>query len=165
MPRKKVTAAEAPTADVFDQAIAAQQPAELPVAELITDPAPAREQPRQVEAEHRHEQHAEPQQNHAAQHQRRQGYSSGGEYDAVAKARLTEHQNPYLSVIRFDEKPSHEVRQKMHDAGFAWQGKQKEWIRPINLDSRVQDRLHAERTFREVVKMVREEKGAGQGVA
>lgn len=110
----------------------------------------------------RHEHRAEGQ-SHAEAVGRRPGYSAAGMTDVVAGVKLKEHQHPYLSVIRFDEKPSDQVREKLREAGFNWNSENKEWVRPIRFDSRAQDRLNAERVFEDVAKTVREERGISHG--
>lgn len=121
--------------------------------------------PAELEAAHenghaaRHAPHREGGQSHAEAVGRKPGYSAAGITDAVAGVRLREHQNPYLSVIKFDEKPSDAVIEFMGDSGFRWRSENKEWTRPIHFDTRQQDRLHAERTFEEACRMVREAKG------
>lgn len=87
------------------------------------------------------------------------GYSAAGITDVVAGVRLREHQNPYLSIIAFQEKPSDPVRLTLKENGFRWNKENEEWVRPISFDTRVQDRLLAERTFDAVVKQVRAERG------
>ncbi len=98
---------------------------------------------------------------------REPGYTAAGKHDAVVGMRLREFQNPekkiYLSAIKLDEKPSDAVRAALKEAGFSWNGQEKEWERPIRFDTRQQDRLHAERTFDEVNKMIRTERGIEHG--
>ena len=107
-----------------------------------------------------HTPHREHGQSHAdAVGKREPRYNDQGKLDRVAGVKLLEHHHPFLSVIRFEEKPSEPVRKKMHEAGFKWVGENKEWVRPINFESRVQDRLIADRTFDEVAETIRKEKG------
>lgn len=103
--------------------------------------------------------HRQEGQSHADAVGRRAGYSAAGMTDVVAGVRLREHQNPYLSTIKFDEKPSDEVKSKLKEHGFRWNQDNKEWIRHIEYETRVQDRILAERAFEEVAKMVRDERG------
>lgn len=151
--------------DVFDQAIAARQQADTPV---VTVPLPDTE--RQAAHEHGHQHHEN---GHAAHHRehgshaeavgKRPRYTGQGKTDFVIGAQLDEHQHPFLSVIRFKEKPSEPVREFMKQSGFTWQQKNEEWTHPIHFDTRVQDRLHADRAFETACKMIREEHGINHG--
>jgi hypothetical protein len=108
----------------------------------------------------RHTTHREHGQSHAHSVGKRQPrYNEQGITDKLAGAKLLEHHDPYLSIIRFEEKPSDAVREKLRDGGFKWVGENKEWVRPINFDTRGQDRIHADRVFGDVTKMTREERG------
>jgi len=93
---------------------------------------------------------------------REPGYLKGFT-DKVIGAHRLEHVNPYLSIIKLDEKPSEEVRTKLREDGFTWSPKNTEWKRPINYDTRQQDRESARRTFDEVCKMIRTERGITHG--
>ena len=67
---------------------------------------------------------------------------------------------PYQAEIVFAEgKPSEEIRTLMKREGFQWQNERKVWARPIEYKSQMQDRLHGERVYAEVLKAVRAEKG------
>lgn len=102
----------------------------------------------------------QPEQSHAESVGNREPrYNHQGIIDRVVGARLLEHHNPYLSVIRFEEKPSDAIREKLRDSGFRWAAENQEWVRPIRYESRAQDRIHAERTFEEVTAMIRKERG------
>jgi hypothetical protein len=110
----------------------------------------------------RHQQHREPGQSHAdtvgKRSERQPGYTEGYR-DRVIGAHRLEHHNPYLSVIRFDEKPADQVRAKLHEAGFSWSQRNMEWKRDINFETRQQDREDARRVFDEVCQMIRTERG------
>jgi hypothetical protein len=164
MPRKKKAVAPEPAADTsfnpaeFDPAAQA--------ATIVQDVAAGMGMPdAEREAAHenghaaRHAPRRQDGQSHADAVGRKPGYSPAGSSDLLAGVRLREHQNPYLSVIRFDERPADAVIQLMQDSGFRWRSENKEWTRPIHFDTRQQDRLHAERTFEEACRMVREAKG------
>jgi hypothetical protein len=171
--RKRAATAEAPaettSPDVFDQAIAAQQNPATPIVQELAEQTrlpDANEREAAHENGHaaRHQPHRAEGQSHAEAVGRRQPrYNEQGKTDYVVGARLLEHHDPYLSVIRFDEKPSEAIRGMMREAGFTFRAENKEWTRPINFDARIQDRLHAERTFDEVTKALREERGINHG--
>ncbi len=94
---------------------------------------------------------------------KRSGYSPAGIIDKLAGARLREHQNPYLSVIKFEEKPSDDVRQMLTDANFHWSQPNREWVRLIRYESAWQDRASAEDAFRDICKAIRHERGVTHG--
>lgn len=103
---------------------------------------------------------------HAAKFQKpKPGYTAAGQFDPVIGARHREYQDKdnaiYLSIIKLDEKPSAAVTGLLRDAGFKWEAQAKEWSRPVRYESRQQDRYTAERTYAEVCKMVRQERGIG----
>ncbi|MBP3954370.1 hypothetical protein J8F10_03540 [Gemmata sp. G18] len=182
---KEPTAAETPTEQ--PQPVATEPaPVESPRISIqpenivhapATEPAAA-EQSRSVEAERhaahengqsphhehahhsRHPQHREPSKSHAeAVGKRQPRYNEQGKTDYVVGVRVFEHHDPYLSIIKFDEKPSDAVRGKMREAGFTFRSENREWTRPINFETRVQDRVHADRVFEEVCQMTRKERG------
>ena len=141
MPRKKTAAAEATeTPDVFDQAIAEQQ-TPTTLGEVATS--------------------------YAEKFKREPGYSAAGKQDVLAGVRLMEFQDAasrtYMSVIRFTEKPSEDVITKLKDARFRWNSERKEWARPVEYQTRIQDRVDAERVFEDVCKTVRAERGIEHG--
>jgi hypothetical protein len=171
------TAPEATTPDVFDAAIAARQQAEAvvqQVAESTRLPDAEREAAHTNGHAHQHapanenghahrHHHREPGQSHAEAVGKRPRYTGQGKTDFVICAQLDEHQNPYLSVIRFKEKPSEPVREFMKQSGFTWRQENEEWTKPIHFDTRVQDRMYADRTFEEACKMIRTEHGINHG--
>ncbi|MBP3955466.1 hypothetical protein J8F10_09245 [Gemmata sp. G18] len=157
-------ATEQPTLTAADFNPAEFDPA-IKAAAIVQDVANSTHLPAEREAAHenghsaRFAPHRQDGQSHADAVGRRAGYSAAGMTDVVAGVRLREHQNPYLSTIKFDEKPSDEVKSKLKEHGFRWNQDNKEWIRPIEYETRVQDRILAERAFEEVAKMVRDERG------
>ncbi|MGL4550510.1 MAG: hypothetical protein ACRC33_04935 [Gemmataceae bacterium] len=79
--------------------------------------------------------------------------------DAAAKMRLHSNHHTYKMAITFDDgKPSEEVRQTLKDAGFRWDG-QGAWEKPTSYDTRVRDRIDAERVFDAVADMRKQEAG------
>jgi hypothetical protein len=145
---------EAP--DIFDSMIAARQAEALARAETHTPPTTASERP--VRA--RGDDHAGQPKSHAENVGRRgPRYNEQGITDSIAGAKLLEHHDPYLSIIRFEEKPSANVLEKLREASFQWNTQNKEWTRPIRFDTRQQDRINADEVFNEVCKIIRTEKG------
>lgn len=154
MPRakKKALASEAHQPDTSFNPSEFDKPADAPAA-VVNQVAEHFAMPQEQEAAHVN--------GHAAQVQRRPHYAESGHKDYVVGARLTEHRNPYLSIIKFDEKPSKEVTGLLRDAGFNFSSENQEWTRPIHFETRIQDRLHAERAFADVRKQLRTERGIG----
>lgn len=112
---------------------------------------------------HSHQHHRREHSSHAEAVGKRPGYSPAGIIDKLAGARFREHQNPYLSVVKFEEKPSDDVRKMLADAGFQWNQGNKEWTRPIRYENAWQDRASAEDAFRDVCKAIRHERGVSHG--
>lgn len=186
--RKKAVTAEAPTEtaphpvepsapDVFDQQIEARkhEATQQTAAAVVQEVAESTRLPADVER-HGHASQHEHGNGHAARHHqhrehgshaeavgKRPHYTGQGKTDLVVGAQLDEHQHPYFSIIRFKEKPSDRVRDSLKQAEFEWRQENEEWRRPIKFETRVQDRLHAERTFEEACKMVREDRGINHG--
>jgi hypothetical protein len=79
--------------------------------------------------------------------------------DRVVGIERMEHVKPYLSIIRFDERPSAEVCRHLRDNGFDWNQQNREWVRPIHFETKTQDKETARRVFDEACKMVRQERG------
>ena len=69
-------------------------------------------------------------------------------------------------AIKFEEKPSRAVLDKMHDAGWVWRQTDRIWAHALTPESAMSTRINAERLYQEVRQMVRQEKGieAGQEV-
>jgi hypothetical protein len=86
-------------------------------------------------------------------------YVDQGPHDKIAGVKLLEHRNPFLTVVRFDEKPSVQITRRLREAKFEWVQANGEWIRPIRFDSRAQDRIDAERVYKDVCQMIRTERG------
>lgn len=77
--------------------------------------------------------------------------------------------NIFESRIQFrDGKPSEEVRKILKSNGFSWVnqtepgpnfGQEGAWVKPFTFNTRGQDTLVAERTYRSVADLIRQEKG------
>ncbi len=79
--------------------------------------------------------------------------------DYAAGVHLFENRQDRLMVIKFDEKPSPEVLDRLKDAGFRWNPRDKVWVNPIRPETARATRIEAERTYQEVRSMIRQEKG------
>ena len=84
--------------------------------------------------------------------------------DPVVGVRLYESNQDRQMAIKFGEKPSRAVLDKMHDAGWVWKQADKIWAHAITPETAVTTRIKAERTYQDVCKMLRQEIGAGQEV-
>jgi hypothetical protein len=79
--------------------------------------------------------------------------------DVLAGVHLAESRRFRRSEISFDEKPSQPVIDKLKESGFRWNGQDRLWAKRIDAPSALQDRIDAERTYQDVAKMIREERG------
>jgi hypothetical protein len=84
--------------------------------------------------------------------------------DHVVGVRLYESKRDRQMAIKFDEKPSRPVLDRMHDAGWVWKQADKIWAHAITPESAIGTRIKAERLYQEVCNMIRQEIGAGQEV-
>lgn len=84
--------------------------------------------------------------------------------DPVLGVRLYESKRDRQMAIRFDEKPSRPVLDRMHDAGWLWKDVHKIWTHAVTPETAVSTRIKAERLYQEVCKMIRLEIGAGHEV-
>jgi hypothetical protein len=86
--------------------------------------------------------------------------------DYAVGVRLIEDRQDRLMVLKFDEKPSQAVIDRLKDAGFRWNPRDKAWVYPIRPDFARTIRVEAERLYQEVRGMIRQEKGieAGQEI-
>jgi hypothetical protein len=84
--------------------------------------------------------------------------------DHVVGVRLYESKRDRQMAIKFEEKPSRAVLDRMHDAGWVWRQADKIWAHAVTPETAVSTRIKAERTYQEVCKMIRQEIGAGQEV-
>jgi hypothetical protein len=88
--------------------------------------------------------------------------------DKGAGVRLFESRQDHQMAIMFGEgrledKPSQEVIGKLKDAGYRWNPADKIWARPVRAGFAMSTRIEAERLFRDVCSMVRQEKGIAAG--
>jgi hypothetical protein len=83
--------------------------------------------------------------------------------DNVAGVRLFESKRDRQMAIKFDDKPSQAVIDRLKEAGYRWNSADKIWAHPVGADSAMSDRIEAERLYQEVRGMVRGEKGIADG--
>ena len=55
-------------------------------------------------------------------------------------------------AIKFDEKPSRAVLDKMHDAGWVWKQADRIWAHAVTPESAMSTRIKAERLYQEVLQ-------------
>ena len=84
--------------------------------------------------------------------------------DHVIGVRLYESKRDRQMAIKFEEKPSRAVLDKMHDAGWGWRQADKIWAHAITEETAAVTRIKAERLYQECRTMIRQEIGAGQEV-
>jgi hypothetical protein len=84
--------------------------------------------------------------------------------DPAVGVRLYESERDRQMAIKFEEKPSRAVLDRMHDAGWVWKQADKIWAHPITPETAASTRIKAERLYQEVCRMIRQEIGAGQEV-
>lgn len=84
--------------------------------------------------------------------------------DHVVGVRLYESRRDRQMAIKFEEKPSRAVLDKMRDEGWVWKQADKIWAHAITPESAATTRIKAERLYQEVCTMIRQEIGAGREV-
>jgi len=83
--------------------------------------------------------------------------------DPVAGVRLFENRQDRLMAIKFEEKPSAQVLDRLKDAGYRWNPRDKVWVHPVGKETARTDRIDAERLYQEIRGMIRQEKGIESG--
>lgn len=83
--------------------------------------------------------------------------------DYVAGVRLFENRKDRLMAIKFEDKPSLAVLDKLKVAGYRWNPRDKVWVYPIREETARTTRIEAERLYQEVRGMIRQEKGIESG--
>jgi hypothetical protein len=83
--------------------------------------------------------------------------------DYVAGVRLFESKQDRQMALKFDEKPSQAVIDKLKEAGYRWNPTDRIWAHPVRADSAMTTRIEAERLYQEVRQMIRQEKGIDTG--
>ena len=84
-------------------------------------------------------------------------YGIAGDY--LAGVRLFESKRDRQMAIKFEEKPSRAVLDKLTDAGYRWNPVDKIWAHTVRPESAMSTRIEAERLYQEVRQMIRQEKG------
>ena len=84
-------------------------------------------------------------------------YGIAGDY--LAGVRLFESKRDRQMALKFEDKPSQAVIDKLKEAGYRWNPVDRIWAHPVRSDSAMSTRIEAERLYQEVRQMIREEKG------
>jgi hypothetical protein len=84
-------------------------------------------------------------------------YGIAGDY--LAGVRLFESKRDRQMALKFEEKPSRAVLDKLTDAGYRWNPVDKIWVHPVRPESAMSTRIEAERLYQEVRQMIRQDKG------
>jgi hypothetical protein len=79
--------------------------------------------------------------------------------DNLAGVRLFESKRDRQMALKFEEKPSRAVLDKLTDAGYRWNPVDKIWAHPVRQESAMSTRIEAERLYQEVRQMIRQDKG------
>ncbi len=88
-------------------------------------------------------------------------YGIAGDY--LAGVRLFESKQDRQMALKFEEKPSQAVIDKLKDAGYHWNPLDKIWAHPVRADSAMSTRIEAERLYQEVRQMIRADRGIDPG--
>lgn len=86
--------------------------------------------------------------------------------DNEVGVRLFENRQARVMAIKFDERPGQPVIDRVKEQGYRWNPEDRVWTRPIRGNSAMSTRIDAERLYREVRDMIRQDKdiGAGQDI-
>jgi len=79
--------------------------------------------------------------------------------DYLAGVRLFESKRDRQMALKFEEKPSQAVIDRLKEAGYHWNPLDKIWAHPVRAESAMSTRIEAERLYQEVRQMIRQEKG------
>ena len=82
-------------------------------------------------------------------------------HDNIAGVRLFESRQDRQMALKFEEKPSQAVIDKLKEARWTWKPADKIWALPIWPASAMTIRINAERLYQEICSMIRQEKGIG----
>jgi hypothetical protein len=83
--------------------------------------------------------------------------------DSLAGVRLFESKQDRQMALKFEEKPSQAVIDKLKDAGYHWNPVDKIWAHPVRSDSAMSTRIEAERLYQEVRQQIRADRGIDPG--
>lgn len=79
--------------------------------------------------------------------------------DYQAGVRLFESRRDHQMALKFDEKPSQAVIDKLKEAKYRWNPTDMIWAQPVWPATAMSTRVKAERLYQEICEMIREEKG------
>lgn len=79
--------------------------------------------------------------------------------DYLAGVRLFESKRDRQMALKFEEKPSQAVIDRLKEARYHWNPLDKIWAHPVRAESAMSTRIEAERLYQEVRQMIRHEKG------
>jgi hypothetical protein len=79
--------------------------------------------------------------------------------DNEAGVHLYENRQERLMAIKFDEKPSEDVRNCLKEAGYRWNPRDEVWVHPVRPGTALATRIEADRLYNHVCEMVRQDKG------
>ncbi|HVX13327.1 MAG TPA: hypothetical protein VHC22_19235 [Pirellulales bacterium] len=79
--------------------------------------------------------------------------------DYLAGVRLFESRRDHQMALKFNEKPSQAVIDKLKEAGYRWNPADMIWAQPVWPATAMSTRIKAERLYQEVRQMIRAEKG------
>jgi len=83
--------------------------------------------------------------------------------DYAAGVHLFESRRDRQMAIKFDDKPSQPVIDRVKEAGYRWNSADRLWAHPIRQDSAMTTRIDAERLYQEIRQMTRQDKGIETG--
>jgi len=83
--------------------------------------------------------------------------------DYLAGVHLFESRRDRLMAIKFDDKPSQPVIDKVKEADYRWNSTDRIWTHPVRLESAMGTRIDAERLYQDVRQMTRLDKGIDTG--
>ncbi len=85
--------------------------------------------------------------------------------DTLAGVTLAEDRQLRRMQLKFDEKPSEDVRLALKDAGFRWSSPNASWEVKIDREQSWTARAAADKIFKQVTEMIRQERGLTAEVA
>ena len=83
--------------------------------------------------------------------------------DYIAGIRLLEYKQDRQMAIKFEEKPSQAVLEKLKEAGYHWNAKDRRWAHPLREGSAHTTREEATDLYNEILRMMQQEKGIEAG--
>jgi len=83
--------------------------------------------------------------------------------DYLAGVRLFESRRDHQMALKFDEKPSQAVIDKLKEAKYRWNPTDRIWTQPVWPATAMTTRIKAERLYQEVCQMIRSERGIESG--